>query len=243
MDKISLAITTFNRTDLTIASFIHVMNNSLIDEIVIVDDHSDIDIFDELRNRLIGLSNSKIELYRNDVNLKPFLNKYEAVKKCHNDWLILLDSDNIIDNTYFDIIKNINAEDDMLYCPMILRRLGDNGEWNFGEFNNLVINKENVGYCLSRYNEFETFLNAGNYLVNRKKYMDVIENNENDSALSVNDALYLSYLWLLSGNRMLVVSNLGYTHRIHKGSWYQNNYSACGKVTEEIKRKLRIINE
>jgi hypothetical protein len=243
MDKISLAITTFNRSDLTIASFIQVMDNAFIDEIMIVDDCSDINIFMQLNQLIANLNNDKIKLYRNEANLKPFFNKYEAVKGCKNDWVILLDSDNIINNDYLKVIEKIDKESNVLYCPSILHRLGSEGDWNYGEFSGLIVDKNNVKEYFGRYNNFDAFMNTGNSFLNRKKYIEVIESSEIDPVLSVNDALYLSYLWLLHGNKMIAVPNLGYIHRIHTGSWYQNNFSACGQATERIKKKLEYIDK
>lgn len=236
---ISLAIPNFNRSDLVIEAFIQVMNNDLINEIVIVDDCSSVGVFDKLTGLIADLNNNKISLYRNDVNLKPLLNKYETVKKCNNDWIILLDSDNIINNDYIETVSRLDKEDDTIYTPETLNKINNGGVgWTYKEFNNIIISKNNVKNYIDNSN-FETCLNTGNYHFNRKKYMTVIVNNYNDVKLSVNDAIYFSYLWLLSGNKIKIVSDLHYIHRIHEGSWYLNNYDGCTASTIDIKRKIR----
>lgn len=236
---ISLAIPNFNRSDLVIEAFIQVMNNDLINEIVIVDDCSSVGVFDKLTGLVAGLNNNKISLYRNDVNLKPLLNKYETVKKCNNGWIILLDSDNIINNDYIEIVSKLDKEDDTIYTPETLNKINNGGiGWIYKEFNDVIISKNNVKNYIDNSN-FETCLNTGNYHFNRKKYMSIIVNNYNDVKLSVNDAIYFSYLWLLSGNKIKIVPGLQYIHRIHDGSWYLNNYDGCTASTVDIKRKIR----
>lgn len=236
---ISLAIPNFNRSDLVIEAFIQVINNDLINEIVIVDDCSIVNVFDKLTVLIADLNNDKISLYRNNMNLKPLMNKYETVKKCNNDWVILLDSDNIINNDYIEIISKLDKEDDIIYTPETLYKINNDGiGWTYKEFNDIIINKNNVKNYIDSSN-FETCLNTGNYCFNRKKYIDIIVDNHNDIKLSINDAIYFSYLWLLSGNKIKVVPGLHYIHRIHNGSWYLNNYDGCTASTFELKRRIR----
>ena len=113
----TIAITTYNRLDLVIDSFSSVLDNELIDEIVIVDDCSEDTLFNNLKNKLDELKSDKIKLYRNESNLKPLMNKLEAVKHSKNEWVILLDSDNKLNDNYIDTIKNIGKDKNTLYIP------------------------------------------------------------------------------------------------------------------------------
>src|SRR6187455_1389546 len=95
--KLSLCITTFNRTDMVLEVFEKVYDHPLIDEIVIVDDCSNDDNFEELRCLLLDHpSKDKIRFFRNIQNLGMSRNKREAVSRAENEWCILFDSDNII---------------------------------------------------------------------------------------------------------------------------------------------------
>jgi len=235
----SLVITTHNRTDFVIDAFSKVLNNEMIDEIVIVDDFSNKDTYIELWNLVHNLNSGKIWVFRNTKNLGPMLNKYAAVKKSSNEWCVLLDSDNIIDNDYIEKIKVLEKKSDILYCPEIL--WGDvNREkvaWNYSKFRGLSIDKNNGTKYIDD-GLFTAWLNTGNYFFNRQAYLDVIDRNKLDSKLMFNDAIYFSYLWLLCGNKMEIVPNLEYVHRVHKGSWYKNNRKACIDVTRIIKERL-----
>ena len=100
---ISISIPSFNRSDLTIRSFISVLNDSRVSEIVINDDASNIDIYDDLCSKVKSLENDKIKVFRNSENIGSFLNKRKSVSLSTNEWVILLDSDNIVNTDYLDI--------------------------------------------------------------------------------------------------------------------------------------------
>ena len=116
----SIAITTYNRSSLTINSFIKILDNELVSEIVVVDDCSDSKIFLKLRSLITDINNGKIRLYRNKTNLGPLLNKREAAKQCTNDWAILFDSDNEINDDYISLIDKIDKQDNVIYSPETL---------------------------------------------------------------------------------------------------------------------------
>ena len=237
--KISLAITSFNRSNSVIEAFEQVLSNDMISEIVIVDDCSDVKEYMKLWNLVNNLGNDKITLYRNKKNLRPFQNKYTAVSKCSNDWVILLDSDNIIDNAYIKTVSKLEKEDDMLYVAEILYRAGKKeAGWCYEAFTDQIITKKNVQKLL---NEalFEALLNTGNHFFNRNKYMQVVESTKEDPQLSVNDAIYLSYLWLFNKNRMKVVPGLYYVHQATKDSWWATNSEKCVRSASLITMKIR----
>jgi hypothetical protein len=237
---ISLAITTYNRSDLVVESFLSVLNNEYINEIVIVDDFSDMSIFDDLKLKLDELQNDKIKLYRNDSNLKPLLNKLETIKHCQNEWVILLDSDNKITNDYIDIIKNLDKDENVLYLPQTLLHFNDEKIIDFYNIKNCFINFENIKDYLNK-PEIDTVLNVGNFFVNKNKYLQTFSKIDLEFHLGTNDAFYFSYLWIMSNKVINVVSDLKYYHRQHDGSWYLNNRSQCDNNTKELINKLKNI--
>jgi len=113
---ITLAIPNYNRSELVIESFTHVINDHRINEIIILDDFSDIKIYNDLNSKIQNINNPKIKLYRNDSNLGAFLNKKKSVILSNNDWIILLDSDNIINTDYIDTIIDKN-DTKTIYSP------------------------------------------------------------------------------------------------------------------------------
>lgn len=238
---ISLAIANYNRAEMTIESFIQVINNDLVAEIIILDDYSDIEIYRKLQNLINNLNTNKVKLYRNEKNLGSFLNKYETVKRCSSDWVILLDCDNIIENNYIEIISKLNKEEDMLYCPEVLYKLDKKGiNWTYKKFNHLIINKKNAKTYLDN-SPFGVWLNTGNYFFNKQKYITTIEQTKKDDRLSLLDSFYFNYLWLANGYRMRIVPDLYYIHRVHADSYYLKNKEKFADIHQEIKENIKKI--
>src|SRR5690349_2792113 len=98
MRKISVAITNYNRSTLTIESFIQVLDYHRISEILILDDCSEQSHFNTLKS-LLPVS-PKIKLLRNDQNLGMSLNKAKAIRLCEEEWVAILDSDNIFTHEF-----------------------------------------------------------------------------------------------------------------------------------------------
>ena len=61
----SVCIPVYNRTILVLESFKNIHDHALINEIIIVDDCSEISKFKELEKLLNNLNSSKIKLFRN----------------------------------------------------------------------------------------------------------------------------------------------------------------------------------
>ena len=210
---ISLCITHYNRPEMLSESFMGVLTDERLSEIVIVDDCSDagkspMDIWEHLPD--------KVKIHRNSKNLGCYANKREAVSKAENEWVILFDSDNILDTAYIDRIENLliaGVNRRTLYQPEFARP-----HFNFAEFSGVNFTRENVGRHASHSVTFCTMLNAMNYFVHRDEYLRVWENRTEPWTA---DSLLQNYNWLNAGNSIYVVPGLSYEHRIHEGSHYK----------------------
>ena len=217
---ISIAIANYNRSDMTIEAFAKVLDNPFVSEVVIVDDFSDIEVYEDLARKIEGLD--KVVLYRNDENLGPFWNKREAVRRCRNEWVILLDCDNSIDNDYINFAENIEKRNDTIYCPAVVRILRpEGGQWDFTRLSGGI--DENTAKDFVDIRLFKILMNTGNYLVNRGWYMDIVEYRTISADLSELDTFYFNYLWIEAGNRLSVEGGMTYIHRIHDDSYYLKN--------------------
>lgn len=209
---ITLALTNYNRTDLLFESFAQVIDDDRISEIVIVDDHSEMECF----NRVFEYTRSipKVKLYRNDRNLDCYRNKREAVSHAHNEWVILFDSDNIMTKAYVDMIHKQEWWEDEILQPSAARP-----HFVFTNYSGLEVDKHNVSLHMDE-SPFSTMLNAMNYFVNRTEFLNVW-----DASIDpvTSDSLFQNYNWLKAGNSIYVVPGLEYEHRVHNGSHYQNN--------------------
>ena len=216
--KISIVIPTFNRFELLFKSFETVYDDDRVKEIVIVDDNSDYGIFELVYIR--SLTMPKIKLIRNEKNLDCYANKKEAVFHSQTDWVILLDSDNVISRDYLDALFKIKEWDDTtIYTPEFAAPL-----FNFKLYAGLLLTKENVSEWVDM-PMLSTMLNAANYFVNRDNYLRVWDGSI-DPVTS--DSIYMVLNWLKSGYKIYVTEELQYYHRVdnHDGeaaSHYQTN--------------------
>lgn len=210
--KVSLCIPTYNRVEMTIESFSKVYFDDRIDEIVIVDDASEIEKYLALKEICDALP--KIHLYRNLTNQDCYTNKMISLTYARNDWAILLDSDNEINKSYLDKIYSYKWQNDTVYTPDFAKP-----NFDFTAYSGLLISKENVAKHIGK-PMLETMLNAANFFVNRHKYGEVWD-RMTDPVTS--DSIYMMSRWLVAGNKIQVVPGLQYEHRIHDGSHYRTN--------------------
>lgn len=212
---ISLCLTTYNRTDLLYESFAQVIDDERISEIVIIDDFSDPDCYIKIENHFKEYP--KVKIFRNGENLDCYRNKREAIQAASNEWVIILDSDNIITKQYIDRIENLfiaGLNKKTIYQPSFAKP-----HFDFTRYEGKLIDKSNVGKHMVDAT-FSTMLNAMNYFVNREEYLRVWDGSI-DPVTS--DSIYQNLNWFKSGNSMYVVPGLSYDHRVHDGSHYQNN--------------------
>lgn len=150
--KLSLVITNYNRCDLTLKCFEDVLDDSWVDEIVIVDDHSEIEIYNKLAEAVKGMA--KVKLYRNEDNLDCYANKAMAICKATNEWCILFDSDNIIRKDYISAIYGQSWNNDTILAPVFAQYTFD-----YRQFEGHYILKDNVASYMG-VGLFDTALNG-----------------------------------------------------------------------------------
>lgn len=229
MRTISICLTTYQRYEFLIDSFHQVLDDPRVSEIVIVSDADEKLLYDKIK--LFCDPYSKIKLFKNEVNLDCYKNKREAVSKSTNPWLVILDSDNVIDKKYLDKIFSIEFwEPDTVYQPEFALP-----NFDFRAYANLLITKQNVHEYMGK-PMFDTCLNAMNYFVNRDEYLNVWDGNVDPHTA---DSIYQNMNWLQSGNRIKIVDGLFYFHRVHGGSHYQNNNHLTGNTYQIIENRLK----
>jgi glycosyltransferase involved in cell wall biosynthesis len=219
-DTISLVLTNHNRTEFLYESFAKVANDERISEIVISDDYSDFHIYEQVCNHYKEVD--KVKIFRNPVNVDCYRNKKRAVELASNDWVILFDSDNIINTDYIDAIyeqkgwQNNPDYRSVIFAPEFARP-----HFDFRALAGKLVDRTTVSGLLNMGN-CATMLNAMNYFVNRNEYLRVWDDSGIDPVTS--DSIYQNYRWLSFGNSIYVLPGLQYDHRVHSGSHYQNNH-------------------
>jgi glycosyltransferase involved in cell wall biosynthesis len=227
--KLSLAITTFERYEMTLNAFSSVVGHHLIDEVVIVDDHSTPAIWNKLKD--LPRFNSKVKVFRNDTNLGMSLNKVESVRLCKNDWVILFDSDNTLTHEYLNAIPS-DLDPQTIYIPDFARP-----NFDFRAYAGDVINATTIAKYKDL-DDFWTMLNTCNYLVPRDLYVSTFRANR---LIKETDTLWFAYLWITAGFSFKVLPGMQYEHLVHKDSGWLRH--ADYNLDMHRKLKTQILKE
>jgi len=241
---ITLAIPTYNRSDMVIESFLDILNEEKITEIIILDDFSNETIFNDLSKKISNLNSKKIKLFRNETNKGAFYNKLDAVKASTNQWVIVLDSDNKLTHEYLASIPTI-LENKTFYLPC--RGICESKNLDYRKYANLLIEKPLYKkMATSDDSNLNCLFNTGNYLINKETYLMSV-NNENEifNPFAL-DPFYQIYLGFknIKNFKLWVVDGMEYFHRLHKsstnecGSFYTNNSYKSIEFSSFIKTKI-----
>ncbi len=209
---ITLALTSYNRTDLLYESYRQLLNDERITEIVISDDCSSPENYATVFWQANAFT--KVKVYRNESNLDCYRNKRKSVELATNQWVIVGDSDNIFTPAYVDKLFSKDWELDTLWQPSFAKP-----HFDFRKYEGFYISKSNVAQYMDD-SKFTTALNAMNYFVNRDEYLRVWDGSV-DPVTS--DSIFQNYNWLKNGNSIYFCPGLFYEHRVHNQSHYQNN--------------------
>lgn len=230
MDKITLAIPFYNTSQYFTDCIKYALEDNFINEIVVNDDCSSSHHFNNLVSIVESLNTNKIKLFKNNKNLGAFRNKYQTVSRCSNDWIYMLDSDNYPFEESYQIIKSISGLDsNICYSPAHLYCKNDGvneyqniSDYNFG-YDTIGIDESKTMISSGR-KWFDWFVNSGNYIFNKEKYLKCLEKPFNDlnTPFLQADTAVTFYYWLSNGGKFKVVEGLRHHHRLRMDSnWHR----------------------
>lgn len=226
----SLCITTYNRFEMTLESFILVKDDPRISEIIIVDDCSEITYYDMLAASTLDME--KVRLIRNERNLGMSLNKKRAIELAKNEWCIVFDSDNVIGPEYLDALELSagSKSHKTIYCPDFAKP-----QFDYRKFGGTKIDQPTARHFLGLTGS-DLVLNTCNYVVNREEYLRVYQNNPQ---MKGTDTIWFNYLWLSAGNSFYVVPGMEYMHRVHEGSGFLADCDYNMMRAKEVKELIK----
>ena len=235
MKNVSLAIPFYNTSRYFLEVIKYSLEDDFVSEIVVNDDASSESEWKKLNGIVNDLDSDKIKLFRNENNLGGFGNKYNSVKNSTGEWVYLLDSDNHLHETTLDIIKSIkDPQPNICYAPHSLLMQQDTATkpyetvtYNFKY--DLIGIDEAQDAIIKRTKYFDWFLNTGNFVFNREKYLErlynpYVNNEKTFGACSI----AFSYHWMSRGGLCKIVPNMKYYHRTRKDSYW----NSCGSNSQ-----------
>lgn len=239
--NISVAIPYYNNSSFMEKTLETLINDERINEIVITDDKSsDISVLEDILKKK---NCSKIKLFENKKNMGCYHNKIATVTKCTNEWCILLDSDNYIEKDYLDILFAINSwEKNTIYIPDIAITFPGIPSKNldYRKYADQYITKENY---INNFNDinFQCLINNCNYFLPCKEFVLCMKdgfNTYNRNFIDCLDSAVLFTDWICK-NRIKVVKDLKYYHRLHPNS----NYARGSSRRYEASVKAQLISK
>lgn len=238
MKQISICVPTYNRVEMLFRAFEQVIAHPNVGEIIIVDDCSDLSVYNQIVAEIENINSAKIKLFRNEKNLSCFANKREAASKAENEYIVLLDSDNVIGVDYIDAIMSQHWSPERILQPCFARP-----RFDFRKHNSLLVHKGNIRKYMSD-GMFNVMLNAMNYFVHRDRYLEAWDNSI-DPVTS--DTIWQNYCWLRAGNSIYITPGLMYDHGVdnhgeEEPSYYIKHLDRTPKMFHnEVIRKLKAL--
>jgi glycosyltransferase involved in cell wall biosynthesis len=229
--KLSLAITTFNRYEMTVESFAQVIDDPRITDILILDDASTDGSFEKLVEYF--KNNSEVKVTRQAQNRGMSRNKRDAISLVQGPWVIIWDSDNILGKEYLDAleyhIKHYwELEPNCIYIPSFAKPAFDYRKYEGCLYDQSVLPPvhEDAANCM---------MNTCNYVVNQTEYLKVYQH---DLSIKGTDTVWFNYLWLKAGNSFYVIPGMEYHHRIHDGSGFLQDADYNMKKSAEVRKLI-----
>lgn len=237
MKTITLAIPFYNTSKYFLDAIQYAVDDNFVSEISITDDCSTDAEWEKLNSIISTLNTNKIKVYRNDENLKPFRNKYNAVMNSTNEWVYLLDSDNHMLENSIELLKTIPDDDpNMVYSPQHLCCKND-GFKDYEVVSDYNFKHEEIGIeetkdiLFKKHKWARWFVNSGNYVVNRERYLKSLAEPYQDKTTELlhADTAAAYYFLLRDGVKFKVVKGLKHYHRLRKDS----TWNACGQYSQQ----------
>ena len=231
---ISVAIPFYGNAKMGHLALFNILSDPRVREIVVLDDGSSPDELGKLRDKLAPFS-KKVRLFRRERNWGPFANKIQSVELCTSEWVILLDYDNTLTADYLDSLFKLERwEDDEIYCSAYAYPYFDFRKKLPGDF----VDLETASTWLKERALIGPFLNDGNYFLPRERYLETVKPFWKYSVLAA-DAMFSNYLWLSGGNKLTVLADSWYVHRVHANSAWAKQREHSRRNANIIKRRIR----
>ena len=240
---LTVAITSFNTSKYLEKALNPFLEDNFVDEIIISDDKSNIINSFYLDYIVRKINNKKIKVFKNNLNLGGFSNKFIAIKKSSNKFVYLLDSDNYITNKQLEMIKEFKFAENSIIAPFKLclfskKTLLKPVEYNFQNEN---INRKNIKNIASENSElFDWFINTGNFIVNRELFLEATYRPIFQNNLKFHDACSASIFYYLVKFDMnyKIEKNFSYFHRVRNDSYWNKDVNKSIESVKFFKNKV-----
>jgi hypothetical protein len=215
--KVSV-VTPFYNTGYLAHQILECIEDERIDEMIIVDDCSLEGEAEMLKMEIA--KHPKVKYFRNEKNQGELKTRIRGTELAKNDWVIFLDGDNSLTESYLDEIYRIPQwRSDVIYCP----DFGNIKHINYIPLAGNYINKESIKPLLNNsLYLMSMFLNTGNYFMHRQSYLETAIPLQGIPKHEYGDII-IAESWLDAGHYFFVVDGMRYVHRRRKNSVWREH--------------------
>ncbi len=211
---ISVGIPTFNSSKYLTSCIKSVIKKKSVNEIIISDDCSNEFEIEKIKNIIKKFKNQKnIKLLKNNTNLGAYENKLNLIKNSKNEYIYVLDSDNLAGKNFDKIITELlnsgDLSEEYLIQPNTMYQF-----WKYPNFAKLF-SKFDKKYIVKFYKNNKTIdssyvkksllLNSGDYILDDLGYKTDNFDLEKDE---INPLLNKWVFWILNCGNFIVNKNI-----------------------------------
>lgn len=240
MNKISIAIPTYNPSLFLKDLLTSLSKVDFLNEVVINDDNSIKNEYYKTKKIVTEFTNSSninISLYKNNKNLGPFRNKFKAVQRCQSDFVYQIDQDNIPNvRSLNKVLKTTNLLDfkNCLILPGSIYpfRFDHTKEMKNKKTRIIVSNRNKIldsklvaelsNRNLSQDSILPYSLSSGNPIVHKHTYLTKLNEAYEDTTI-IADTMATAFYWLKNGGQIYILKNFSHHLRRHKDSYFTSD--------------------
>lgn len=188
----------------------------------------------------------RLRIVQNSENLGAFRNKRKAVSLADNAWVLLIDSDNVVEGEVIDrTVRGRSLDKNEIVHAVSHRRVHWESGWRDKHDKYFLPRMVRVEqFCMDRLGVVAVilalgrsstyFLNNGNFLVHGPTYLNVagsVPESEIDRAGAADVLLFLKY-WFRTGKCLRISSFFHYSHGLRDGSFWLTSGNGNAAMVE-----------
>jgi len=234
----SLCIPTMDRFDTFLNKNLKkYLLNELIDEIIITDENGN--DYEKIKN---NFQNEKLKVFKNKKQLGPFLNKLECCKKAKNEWIVLMDSDNFADQSYFDTLSKYIQMNNLTKLTILAPDFAK-PRFDYTKILPKILTNTSMKKMINK-TSFLTAMNTGNYVLNKYliENINISKETENIKKSSSCDVIFFNTLLFEQFDvSFRIITGLNYEHVVHDGSVYLTTCSKYRDFNKQVHDRFNLL--
>lgn len=230
LPSLSIAIATMRRWSFLKDSLPLYLGRPEVAEVVVCDETGE--DYEAILKSSFG-THPKLRIFKNPARLGIYENKLKAASLATQDWIAVLDSDNLFDDEWFETLHTISFDTNIrtIFASADFKNLNiETGKVSYpcSQFSGLALNATSWNSMFSKQG-WNFLLNDGNWII-PKAAVAALPTNVKSSDLEAADAIYMLRQFVIAGFSVYYAPDLVYTHIVHPGSSWLQSSAKSGRI-------------